>query len=1373
MARRKKEKPVKAAPTGPESIAIVYCAQDEEMCKSLLVALEPLVADDLATIDFQRKIAGAPAKTFAGKPNAKIKSATLVILVLSPWLMASDYCFSEELLGALARTTTGDARVVPILVSPVRWMGSAIAAVPVLPDASEPVSTWSDAGAAWTEVADGLRSTIESMRRDRTKGSRKRRRTLVSSAPTPRYTDGEQRRLGEKLEALWALHELAPKHRATKKALDAVIDELRSGPLVPGEIVEEGRFRLIQSVRQTPLEDVWMALDRSNDELVAVNVVHPNTRDSVVSAYFEAMGRCAEIEHPRSPAVLVTQGAHGDFQYSVTAYPGDRTLKDSITDRFITGDAAMQIIADASGVLAAAHEKGIFHGSLSPSTIVVGNDGGGYVIGIGAPDLAGPGALGSLYAPPESLEGDYAPNAAADVYSLGMTALFALRGSALPATVLRNPERVISALEAPDSVKDAIRLTVEWELEARCADAAYFAGELMRDPAVIEKLAATTRHTRPEVSAGHYRRLLDLAPGDSRLMLALAEVTGASGDSTQSASLLAEVLAQPDLNSAAAGEALRRLRHIAESTGEWKALIDSLETRLTDETSADPESLAELARLREEQEGDTEAAAAVWKRVHQVHRTAEQAQTALRSLMRFAEANGDWSEWSDHVAALLPYIDGEERASLSFRVGQLCLNELRDGEKGLLWAEHAISEGLDNDEAPLIIERLRMERGDWEQAIAMMSRRADALGGSEGAAIYAECARLAQVALDDQERAAELVFAQLELDASQADARRFLARHSVRTGHPDRAFEHYEALVKLKKIPKPIAAADRVELAGLYQSKERLKEAATHLDGALKASPSHQGALLALARIREELGEFDAAADAVGRLAQIRSTPNVLAKLGDLAWMSADRDAARAHFDRALAADPNHVRAWWGLARTKLLEMGMDDDTVTIATPARYTPHEGLARLMLGLFDLDDLHSFMIADPLGPAIAEAVGGRALLEQAGAFVDLLERRQVVSPSFLDALKGAFPAWEEAIDSVRELWCGGAFESKFPVRESYRWVRIARVARVESDFDQRHQRRALWLANPLKSNPPLPKAERELPLHDEGRFDALLAKAKGAFQPPQVTMHPETHSYVAKPPQDFVAAIVRNEGSPGQSVLDFQDGKLALLSTKGDTIACTLHRIGSSVYAKRVAEEITVRGTAMTEAQLKDGDVLSLAGEPHRVAVWVKGGDPPYAAAPAASEALDLDDDDDDVEVEEIDDLPSITGDMIDLDEIDLDDDDANTPVLVYASGSMEGTLLPLEDDPYRIGRGRSNELQISDDGKVSRYHCKLVKDGHTFRLVDAGSVNGTLVNDERVDERVLKIDDRLTIGRVKFIFRYATDEELEADDLVDELMPEGF
>ena len=94
-------------------------------------------------------------------------------------------------------------------------------------------------------------------------------------------------------------------------------------------------------------------------------------------------------------------------------------------------------------------------------------------------------------------------------------------------------------------------------------------------------------------------------------------------------------------------------------------------------------------------------------------------------------------------------------------------------------------------------------------------------------------------------------------------------------------------------------------------------------------------------------------------------------------------------------------------------------------------------------------------------------------------------------------------------------------------------------------------------------------------------------------------------------------------------------------------------------------------------------------------------------------------------------------------------------------------------PYRIGRGRSNELQISDDGKVSRYHCKLVRDGRTFRLVDSGSVNGTLVNDERVDERVLKVHDRLTIGRVKFVFRYATEQELAEDDLVDELLPEGF
>jgi pSer/pThr/pTyr-binding forkhead associated (FHA) protein len=67
----------------------------------------------------------------------------------------------------------------------------------------------------------------------------------------------------------------------------------------------------------------------------------------------------------------------------------------------------------------------------------------------------------------------------------------------------------------------------------------------------------------------------------------------------------------------------------------------------------------------------------------------------------------------------------------------------------------------------------------------------------------------------------------------------------------------------------------------------------------------------------------------------------------------------------------------------------------------------------------------------------------------------------------------------------------------------------------------------------------------------------------------------------------------------------------------------------------------------------------------------------------------------------------------------------------------------------IGRTARADF-IVDAPLISRLHCRLTAD-QSGRLVveDLGSTNGTIVNTERVDRRLLRTGDRLTIGRVEF------------------------
>ena len=68
----------------------------------------------------------------------------------------------------------------------------------------------------------------------------------------------------------------------------------------------------------------------------------------------------------------------------------------------------------------------------------------------------------------------------------------------------------------------------------------------------------------------------------------------------------------------------------------------------------------------------------------------------------------------------------------------------------------------------------------------------------------------------------------------------------------------------------------------------------------------------------------------------------------------------------------------------------------------------------------------------------------------------------------------------------------------------------------------------------------------------------------------------------------------------------------------------------------------------------------------------------------------------------------------------------------------------------IGRSSKCDIQI-DQESVSRNHSKIVNTGKSILIRDLGSTNGTYVNDEPIDEYVLRDGDLIKIGRTIFKF----------------------
>ena len=84
------------------------------------------------------------------------------------------------------------------------------------------------------------------------------------------------------------------------------------------------------------------------------------------------------------------------------------------------------------------------------------------------------------------------------------------------------------------------------------------------------------------------------------------------------------------------------------------------------------------------------------------------------------------------------------------------------------------------------------------------------------------------------------------------------------------------------------------------------------------------------------------------------------------------------------------------------------------------------------------------------------------------------------------------------------------------------------------------------------------------------------------------------------------------------------------------------------------------------------------------------------------------------------------------------------------GSDRGRVFDSLDPPVSIGREEGNSVQLNDE-RVSRFHVKIQDDHDRLVLTDLESTNGTKVNGEAVQLRILRVGDTISVGRSVLLF----------------------
>jgi hypothetical protein len=98
--------------------------------------------------------------------------------------------------------------------------------------------------------------------------------------------------------------------------------------------------------------------------------------------------------------------------------------------------------------------------------------------------------------------------------------------------------------------------------------------------------------------------------------------------------------------------------------------------------------------------------------------------------------------------------------------------------------------------------------------------------------------------------------------------------------------------------------------------------------------------------------------------------------------------------------------------------------------------------------------------------------------------------------------------------------------------------------------------------------------------------------------------------------------------------------------------------------------------------------------------------------------------------------------------------AGSALLIAHSGPNRGARFLLDQDVTSAGRHPDADIFL-DDVTVSRKHVEFRRTGTGFTLVDAGSLNGTYVNNDRVDSLALRSGNEVQIGKFRLTY-YASE-----------------
>lgn len=166
LAERTNFEPQPASPTNNEqrttttkkSVFISYAHEDKDLQKRLRSHLATLRRSDKISDWSDQEL--LPGEVWEDKIVGKLRSANIILLLVSNDFINSDFIWDNELPIALERHGRGEAIVVPVILRPCQWQELSIGRLQALPAGAKPVTDWPNEDQALFSIAEGIKKLI-------------------------------------------------------------------------------------------------------------------------------------------------------------------------------------------------------------------------------------------------------------------------------------------------------------------------------------------------------------------------------------------------------------------------------------------------------------------------------------------------------------------------------------------------------------------------------------------------------------------------------------------------------------------------------------------------------------------------------------------------------------------------------------------------------------------------------------------------------------------------------------------------------------------------------------------------------------------------------------------------------------------------------------------------------------------------------------------------------------------------------------------------------------------------------------------------------------------------------------------------------------